>query len=188
MIRLENAALTTACAALALTLGGCVFIAPSLEPIRYDMVEATPTADLDSVVKVRLGRLSLGLAKSIARAAADEEDKEVLDLLRHLKGVEVAVYDIQSASAGSVALWAERLEAVGDRRGWRLAARFQDDEEVGSVFYQERGGAIRSIYTFVVSDENLVLARFKGNLNEVIADAIALHSRELSEAVVDESL
>jgi hypothetical protein len=128
------------------------------------------------------------MARSIARAAAeDEEERQVADLLRHVKGVEVAVYELDDVEPHNLARWSQEVARIGERRGWQVAARFQDEGEAGSVLYQVRGGEIRSVYLFALDEESLVLARFKGHLDRAIADAIAMQGRELPEALAAEA-
>jgi hypothetical protein len=174
--------------ALAGLSGGCVFWAPSLDPLRHELEAAVPRAHVDPGIQLRLGRLSLGLARSIVRAGAeDEEERQVADLLRHVKGVEVAVYEVEPLEPHEMARWRRQLDSIGERRGWQVAARFEDEGQVGSVLYQIRGGEIRSVYVFALDEESLVLARFKGHLDRAIADAIALKGRELPQALVAET-
>lgn len=183
-IRLAAAAV----AAVSLTsLTGCVFWAPSLDPIRHEMEATVPQAHVDSQIQLRLGRISLALARSIVRAAADDdgEAREVAEILSHVKGVEVAVYEVSNLEPHQRARWLDQLGELSRRRGWQTAARIRDEGSVGSVLYQFRGETIRNVYVFALDEESLVLARFRGRLDEAIADAIALRGREVPDALVD---
>lgn len=176
----------TAAAVAAMTLTGCVFWAPSLDPIRHEMEATVPRAQVDSQIQLRLGRISMALARSIMRAAADDDEdaREVAELLRHVKGVEVAVYEVRGLEPHQRARWLNQLSELSERRGWHTAARIRDEGSVGSVLYQFRGETIRNVYVFALDDDSLVLARFRGRLDEAIADAIALRGREVPDALV----
>lgn len=171
----------------ALLLPGCVLSAPTLDPIRRHVTADHPA--VEPQLHLHLGRLSMALTRSIMRAAADDEvddeTAEVARLLGHVNGVEVAIYEIEDLSPQWTMRWNEEMLALGKRRGWRLAARISDDEGTGSVLYREKNDEIRSVYVFVAGDDSLVLARFRGNLTEAIAEASAAQGRRLPEAVAD---
>lgn len=171
---------------LAALTGGCFLWAPNLEPIRREMQATTPGVHLDAGVQLHFGRLSLALAKRIARATADdEEERQVADLLRHVNGVEVAVYEVEDMQPGERKLWEQKMARLGERRGWLLAARFRDEDSVGSVHFAFAGSQVRSIWIFVLDDEELVMARLRGHLDRALADAIAATGREIPDSLTD---
>jgi Domain of unknown function (DUF4252) len=173
-----------ALAALAALTGGCFLWAPNLDPIRREMQATTPGVHLDAGVQLHFGRLSLALARRIARAAADdEEERQVADLLRHVNGVEVAVYEVKDIQPGERQLWEQKVARLGEHRGWQLAARFRDEDSVGSVHFALAGAQIRSIWIFVLDDEELVMARLRGHLDRALADAIAATGREIPDSL-----
>lgn len=182
------AARSATLAALAMVASGCFLSAPTLDPLRRELEHTVPRAQVDAGIQVHFGRLSMALARSIVRAAAeDEEERQVAALLSHVNGVEVAVYQVEPLEPHQVARWRRQIDEIGERRGWTLAARFQEESSTGTVLYNEKGGEIRSVYVFVLDDESLVLARFRGHLERAIADAIALKGRELPDALVAEA-
>lgn len=175
-------------AVLALTTPGCVFWARNLEPIRREVETVAPRSHFHPGLQLHLGRLSLGLARRIVQTAAeDEEDRQVARLLSHVNGVEVALYEVEGLEPHEARRFAQELVRLGERRGWQLATRFQDEEAVGSVHFQLRGESIHSIWIFVLEEDSLVMTRLRGRLDQALADAIALHGREIPGELVEEA-
>ncbi len=175
---------------LALASSGCLFWAPTLDPMRHEVARALPSVEVRPEVQVHLGRLSMAIARSIIRAGGehegDDEARQTAELMSHLSGVEVAVYEVEGLRPGLRQEWSEAVSRLADRRGWRVAARFQDGTETGSVLYRQRGKSIESVYVFALSEESLVLARFRGQLDQALADAIALQGSGLPRSIVKE--
>lgn len=174
-------------AATALLLSSCVLGAPTLEPVRHEIERDLPEARFEPETRFHLGRISLALGRAIAQVAVDDEEgRQAVELLRHIKGVEIAVYTVKDLGPEARPTWPASVERLGRRNGWETVARFRDEGAVGSVLYREKNGAIRSIYVFILDDESLVLARFRGHLDEAMADAIALSGKDLPELLLGE--
>jgi hypothetical protein len=163
-------------------LSGCLLSAPSLDPVRQDMQARLPGMDLEPQIQIHLGRLSLGMAKGIARMAMDEEDEEeTFALLRHVKGVEVAVYETGAWTTDGADRWSSYVSELGSRRGWVPFATVNEGDSHSSVFFKMKHNEIRGVYLFTLDDDSLVMARFKGPLERVIAEALAQHGDEIAD-------
>jgi hypothetical protein len=175
---------------LALASAGCVFWAPTLDPMRHEVARSLPAVEIRPEIQVNLGRLSMAIAKRIVRAGADhEKDEEALrvaSLLRHVSGVEVAIYEVEGLRSGLKESWSKQVSRMADRRGWRVAARTENEGELTSILYREGKQGIESVYVLALDDESLVLARFRGRLDEALADAIALEGSKLPRSIVKE--
>lgn len=175
-------------AVLALTTPGCIFWARNLEPIRREVEAVAPRSHFHPGLQLHLGRLSMGLARRIVQATAeDEEDRQVASLLSHVNGVEVALYEVEGLEPYEARRFTRELVRVGERRGWQLATRFQDEEAMGSVHFELRGESIHGIWIFVLEEDSLVMTRLRGRLDQALAEAIALHGREISGELVEEA-
>lgn len=172
---------------LALAASGCVLWAPTLDPMRHEVARSLPAVEIRPEIQLRLGRLSMAIARSIVRATTEEdEDREALALLSHLSGVEVAIYEVEGLRSGLKESWSKQVSRMADRRGWRVAARTENEGELTSVLYREGKHGIESVYVLALDDESLVMARFRGRLDQAIADAIALEGSKLPRSIVDE--
>ena len=169
---------------IAALLSGCLLSAPSLDPVRHDMEARLPGVTLDPGIQMRLGRLSLGMAKGIVRMAMDEEDEEeVFAMLRHVKGMEVAIYETDTLTADGPQRWANYLSDLGARRGWVPVAKVHEGDSSSVVFFKHKRDQIRGVYVFTLNEENMVMARFKGRLDRVVAEALALHGDEIAAGI-----
>ncbi len=172
-------------------LSGCLLSAPHLDPVRLDMEAQIPGLKLEPQIHLHFGRISLGLAKGITRLAMDEGDEEeqaLANLMRHVKGVEVAVFETTSLLANGSESWSKYMAKLGERRGWVPAAKIGGDEAATAVFFKFKDDQIRNVYVFTLDDENMVLVRFKGHLDRIIADGLALYGDEIAEGMIDGDL
>lgn len=190
MEKVRHAARLLALLGLALGSSGCLFWAPTLDPMRHEVARSLPAVEIRPQIQIHLGRLSMAIARSIVRAGAEHEgDEDALRtaaLLRHLSGVEVAVYEVEGLDAGLKEGWSRQISRMADRRGWRVAARTETAGEITSVLYREGKQGIESVYVFALDDESLVLARFRGRLDQALADAIALEGSKLPRSIARE--
>lgn len=175
---------------VALAANGCVLWAPTLDPMRHEVARSLPAVEIRPEIQLHLGRLSMALARSIVRAGAEHEKDEdalrVAALLRHVSGVEVAIYEVEGLRSGLKEGWSKQVSRMADRRGWRVAARTENEGELTSVLYREGRRGIESVYVLALDDDSLVMARFRGRLDQAIADAIALEGSKLPRSIVEE--
>lgn len=174
-------------ALLALTASttGCVFWAPTLTPIGNELAASAPGARMKPQVALRAGRLSLAIARGVLNGdESDEDSRAVGEILRHVNAIEVAVYEAETVSASARAALSKRLDRLATRRGWHLAARFNDTDATGAVIYQGQGSDIRGVVLVALEEDSMVLVRFRGDLDEALAGALALHGREIQRDVV----
>lgn len=171
-------------------LSGCLLSAPHLDPMRLDMEARIPGVKLEPGIQMHFGRMSLGLARGIARLAMDneEEEDEVMSLLRHVKGVEVAIYETDLLVADGAQRWSTYLSEMGARRGWIPTAQVSTDDAASAVFFKFKGDQIRRVFLFTLNDEKMVMVRFKGKLDRIIADGLALYGNEIAEELAQEEL
>ena len=168
-----------AAAATSLLLSGCVLNTPHLDQLAHTLDRELPDTDLDQQFGIKLGRISMGLGKSIARIAMNEEDAQYMGVLSGLKRVEVATYD----ASGSLedAHFPRRMEDSLRSDGWETLARFQDETNLGWVLYRIKKQSLRNLLVVNLDDEQLNMIRISGRLDQTIRAAMHLARGEMDE-------
>ena len=159
---------------LILGLTGC-FYSREITHTRRDIEHATGV-DFDRGIVVSLGPRSLGTIGWFAGLLSDEEEEArmVRDYVREISRIKVGIYNTRFGFAlDDVDL--TRLPRF-ERKGWEVAVRFRDEDALGWVLYREHRDAVRDLYVVVLSDEELVLARVQGHLNDLLARVMEDHS------------
>lgn len=153
-----------------LTSTGCMLATPGLGNQRDALEAQIPGARFDRTFGIRLGRLSLGLTRSIIRATEDEDEDldQAMVALRHVKGVQVAVYEtLELPAAGTAAFRPPRTDHLdGD---WFVAADIRGRDHAGWALARTSSkGIIRALMIGVLDEDQLVLVRIKGNLEALL--------------------
>ena len=156
-------------ALLLLTVGvsttGC-FYSRELSQTRRDLERHYPEARFDQEVVVSLGPASLRTLGWLIGLAPADEAQMAKDYLREIDRVKVGVYHVEHLPD------LDDFDPPALRRfrddGWEVAVKTREDDEIVWVMYRERHNTVRDIYTIVLTDEELVLARVKGHLNRLL--------------------
>lgn len=155
---------------LAITSSGCMLATPGLGNQRTALEAEIPGAKFDRTFGIRLGRMSLGLTRSIIRASEDEDEDvdAAVEALRHVKGVQVAVYEtLELPSVGTAAF---KPPSTKDLDGnWFVAANIRGQDHAGwALARTSKKGLVREIRIGVLDEDQLVLVRIKGNLEALL--------------------
>ena len=164
---------------LGMTVSGCVLNTPHLDQLAHSLDQEMPEAELDQQFGIKLGRISMGLTKGIARIAMDEEDAEGLSVLRGLRRVEVASYE--TSGPQSDVHFPEHMEESFRRRGWETLARFKDDANLGWILYRIKKESLRNLLVVNLDEDELNMIRISGRLDQTIKAAIQLARGEMDD-------
>ena len=164
--------LGTAALAAALLLGGCVE-SSMVARTRFELEQGLPQASFERAHAFHLNRLSTAMLKPVTLWALGEEGED-LDLLRAIRRVDVAVYEVLSFPDS---IRGDELSAM-DRRlgkaGWTRMLRSRESDEVTWIYSREsRSGGIRDLFVISVDGVEMVMVRVGGKLDRVLADLIA---------------
>ena len=164
--------LTLALVLVAVSLTGCIY-SREIAQTRRDLERHYPDARFDREIVINVGPSSLHTLGWLAGLAPEDEAQMARDYLYEIDRVKVGIYRV------------ERLPDLDDfdppalqrfeRGGWEVAVKARQDDGVVWVLYRERYGAVRDMYAIVLSDEELVLARVKGHLNNLLEKVMDDH-------------
>ncbi len=164
-------------ALILLSSTGCMFHTPGLAKQRQALERQIPGASFDRTIGLKFGRMSLGLARSIARASlddsGDEESRQAIALLRKIKGVQVGVY--RTLELPPIDTRSFRLPSDDQLRGdgWYVAAEVRGEDHVAwALAKNDARGMVRQIQVGALDEDELVLVRIRGNVQEMLDELV----------------
>lgn len=164
---------------LLLPLTGCLF-SREIAQTRRDIERAYPDLQLERQIVLNLGPLSIRTVRWITGMLAGEEVDMAARYLRDVSRVKVGVFRSENPHA----LGAFDAKRVRFDEGWETAVKTQDDESRVWVLYRPEGDTVRDLYVVVLDDEDLAIARVRGNLGRLVSRIMEDHVH-LSELLED---
>ena len=155
---------------LALPLAGC-FFSREIADTRRDIEHAYPDLRLEKQIVLNLGPISMRTIGWMAGLVPDPEVDAARAYLKDIRRVKVGVFRAERPDR----LARMDVDDFGFEDGWQVAVRARQEGEHVWVLYKEHPETIRDVYVVVLSDEDLVVARLRGNLNRLVARAMEDH-------------
>jgi hypothetical protein len=168
----------------ALLLTGCFTATPRLDGFAHRLEGTMPGTHFEAQGGIKLGRLSLGLARAITRSVDDEDAQDASLLLAGLKRVEVAHYEVSGLAPDTLPAAVERSF---HRNGWRTMARVRDEDASSWVLYRMEDDSLRSLFVVTLDGEELGLVRLEGRLDLVVEAALRMSRDEVRDDPEPES-
>lgn len=164
---------------LAGSITGCAGGSPSVDTVRWEIERRLPEARFERDSHIRLGRLTLGLARRIVHIAdPGDPDTAVLD---HIRRIEVATYRVRSLPELDHHLKTQTaFEKALAQNGWTMALRERDAKSRTWMFCRFDGQEkMSNLYVVALDSAELTLIRLDGNLDRAMAESIADHPKEM---------
>jgi hypothetical protein len=162
MSRRSRAALCLLLAA-ALSSASCIgFRGP--ERIRRE-ISYSSGVDLDREMGFTVRRSGMWLVRWGMRVAGEEEIS-----LRGVRRIEVGIYQVRGPELET------HVHVPLDARSfssWDPVVRVHEDDEDVLVMVREKKGSVRNMLVVVSDDEELVVVRMKGRLDDILEEAMA---------------
>ena len=161
-----------ACALIALVqLAGCREN-PSAADVRWELERQIPGLRLERESRVRLGRLTMALARKVIRLTTEDDDSD-LKIIGHVRRVDVANYKVVDLPDETLA-WPADLRRWLEGDGWQTIVRLREDDGQTWVLYREgEDGSIRRLYVVTLDPSELTVIDLEGRLDRMIAEALA---------------
>lgn len=148
-----------------LLCSGCLW-APGLERLKDEISAQLPGAQFDKEVALTLGPMSLLLARIATRFVPDREAQEAREYLCEMRRIELAVYKTGHLPSLDGLQFPVQLNDLLEE-GWEIAATVREEHELVWVLYHQRGDEIDCLCAVVLDEQNLVLAKIRGNLGTI---------------------
>jgi hypothetical protein len=154
-----------------------MFHTPGLTKQRQALERQIPGAEFERTIGLKFGRMSLSLARTIARAALrdedDEESRQAIAMLRKIKGVQVGLY--RTLELPPIDTRTFRLPSNAQLRGdgWYVAAEIRGEDHVAwALAKNDDHGMVRQIQVGVLDEDELVLVRVRGNVQAMLDELL----------------
>ena len=165
------------------SLAGCAGGSPSVDTVRWEIERRLPEARFERDSHIRLGRLTLGLARRIVHIAdPGDPDTAVLD---HIRRIEVATYRVRSLPDLNHHLNTQTaFEKALAQNGWTMALRERDAKSRTWMFLRFDGQEkLSNLYVVALDPAELTLIRLDGHLDRAMAESIADHPKEMVKEI-----
>jgi hypothetical protein len=150
-------------------LSGCLW-APNLERLKNEIQAQIPEAEFNKEVALTLGPVSLSLARFVTGFIP--EANQARGYLKDIRRVELAVYKTEYLPSLDDLRLPTRLDEMRNREHWQVAAKVREHDQFVWVLYREKNDRIDSLFVFVLDKDNFVLARIKGNFENLALQGI----------------
>lgn len=160
-------------------LAGCGG-SPTVDQVRWELQRRFPEARFVPEEHIHLGRLSMGLARGIVRLAADDGDRDELDLVRQIHGVDVASYKVRGLPDLDGLAGDTRFESQLKQNGWSLMVRTREPRESTWIYVRTTpDGAMRNLFVVALEKDELTLVRVDGRIDRALAAAMAENPKKM---------
>lgn len=161
--------ITWALVGCALLFSGC-FYSREMAHMRRSIEDQYPQAQFDREVVLSVGPLSLQTLTWITGLVPDEDAQLARDLMRNIRRVQVGVYNVEGLTSIE-GIEFEHLKRF-EEDGWQLAVKAREEDSAVWLFYYERRNDVRDLYLLALDDDNLVIARVRGSLRNILRRAL----------------
>lgn len=162
---------TVAAGLVAGTLAGCAESSFTARA-RGELEASFPGARFEKQVAMHFGRLTTAMMKPVARWALREDDED-MDVLRRIRRIDIAIYEVRSFPGEVGGATLTGLEDALGGKDWDRLLRTREDGEVTWIFNRERDGEITDLFVVTVDGAEMVMVRVGGRLDRMLADLIA---------------
>ncbi len=153
---------------LGVTLTGCVYT-NEISRTKRD-IETYTDADFEAGVVVSLGPSLFQTAGWLTKFVDEDEVQMAGRMVYGIRRIKAGVYPTSHVPEF------DELDIPDlnrfKKRGWKPALKIEDDEEVAWLLYREKRRRVRDLFVISLTENELVLARIQGNLDELLNYAL----------------
>ena len=150
----------------ALLIAGCASL--EVDRLRYEIAREHPEVKIGEGLSMSFGRVSLGFARWIVGASEDDEGVLAGLVLGEVRRVRVGVFPLEGTLDTDRVTMPRRLRRLVERNGWVPLVTFREEGEAGWVIYREQGDTITDLFTVVMGEDQLVMARVSGDVGAIV--------------------
>ena len=157
------------CAIIALSLTGC-FRAADLGQLRREIERELPEIQYERQIEMSFGPMSVGFARLVTFFVPPSW--RVRGMLSEIRTVKVGVYTARHTPFRQGLGMPPQIQELLAQKNWEVAIKVRQDGEVAWLLYRIRGQTIDQMHLIVLSDADLILVRFEGRLERLLARAV----------------
>ena len=149
---------------LCLTGSGCIYT-NEIARTKHD-IERESNADFKTGVVVSMGPELFQTVGWLANYVDDDDAQKASRLAYGIRRIKAGIYPVED-EANFEDLDIPELSRF-KHKGWKPALKVIESDGIGWLLYRERHGRVHDLFVVALTDEELVLARIRGNLDELL--------------------
>lgn len=151
-----------------LPLSGCFYTSEISKTRR--VIEDEVDADFDTGVVISMGPGLFRTAGWITQFIDDADAEKASRIAYGIRRIKAGVYPVSYLPDMDELNLPEMKHFR--RRGWKVAIKVEDRDEVNWLLYRERRHRVNDLFVISLTEDELVLARIQGNLDELLNFAL----------------
>ena len=157
--------------------------APQVEQVRWEIENRLPGARFEREEHFHLGRISMSLLRGLVRLTP--VDREDIAPLNQIRSLEIGVYKVHSLpNLDQEADLLSRFEGRLKENGWSLMLRQREPDEQTWMFVRSQpDGTLSNFFIVSLEQDEMVLLRMDGRLDQLFAEAMAKNPKKAVAAV-----
>ncbi len=155
-----------------LLLTGCI-TSSYLDGLCREVAREYPEARFEREFSLSLGSISIGTARLVA--GFSEDGREVREYLSDVTQVQIAVYKVRDLPTLTKNRIPDALGQMLKDDGWEVVVKAQEDDEIAWILFHEDKHGISDVHITALDDEELVMVRVSGRLDELLDKALDDH-------------
>ena len=168
MIRFKSVVMSIAVIIIGLAASGCIYTSEIAKTRKA--IEDETDADFDTGVVFSMGPGLFKTAGWITQYVDDADAQQASRIAYGIRRVKAGIYPVDVPPDFDTFNIADMNRFM--RKGWKPALKVEDDDEVSWLMYRERKGRVHDLFVVVLTEDELVLARLQGNLDELLNVAL----------------
>ena len=159
----------------AILFTGCIR-ASGLEHFVDAIAAESPDVRLHKEVSLSLGSMSLGAVRFAVGLSGDDDAEEAGRYLAQVDRIQLVVYTLDSPLDRRQLRLPRELALELEDEGWELLVRANEPDDMAWIHYRaDDKDRVRDLMILAVDNEDLVIVRLSGRLDQLFAEAMKDH-------------
>ena len=160
--------------ALPLLCGGCFGTSSEFKAVKNDVVESMSTS-VEEGHSFGLGRISLGLARTVLSFVPGEDDEELQmakDLIRVVRKIEVGYYQLDDVDDANRRDILSEIDPTMMDAGLEPVIRHVESGELVTIYIEIDDDKVKQFFVVVLDGSELIMVRVHGQLEKAVLIAL----------------
>jgi len=159
---------------LPILCGGCFGTSAEFKEVKNDVLDSISTS-VEEGHSFGLGRISLGLARTVLSFVPEEDDDGVQmarDIIRLVRKVEVGYYQLDDATDANRRDVLREIDPTMMDAGLEPVVRHAEPGELVTIYIEVDEDRVKQVFAVVLDGSELIMVRVHGELEEAVLIAL----------------
>lgn len=172
-------------AVLSVNFTGCIGVNGNFKRVRNHVLDNL-NESYHKNIEFSVGPTGMAMASTFVSFADDDEAEIAAEMTRNVNRVQIGIYENRNGFDESCDFsMAKEISNIMEDEDWEYIVRTVSDDEMALVFIKSNQEIIHHMFVVALSNEQLVLAEIRGNLDKIAEIAIREHGLKFNVAHVD---